>query len=100
MSRKVQWEKEGGQHYLRIPGEGARMKVEKSGAGDYFYTCLRDGDTVGGDIEYADTLSQAKHGAEVAFESGAWMDMIEDDEALQAAASVIIPQIRACAVEH
>lgn len=100
MSKGAQWEKEGGLHFLRIPGEGARMKVEKSAAGDYFFTCLRDGDTVGGDIEYADTLAQAKRGAEATIESGAWMDMIEDDEALQAAASAIIPQIRASAVEH
>jgi hypothetical protein len=87
-------------HFLCIPGEGARMKVEKSAAGDYFYTCLRDGDSVGGHIEYEDTLAKAKRGAEAAIASGAWLGMIEDDEALQAAASVIVPKIRTSVIEH
>jgi hypothetical protein len=100
MSKNAEWENEDGLHFLRIPGEGARMKVEKSAAGDYFYTCLRDGDTVGGNIEYEDTLAKAKRGAEAAIASGEWLDMIEDDEALQATASAIVPQIRASAVEH
>ncbi|WP_034302931.1 hypothetical protein [Herbaspirillum sp. RV1423] len=100
MDQKAHWANEGGLHFLRIPGEGARMKVERSAAGDYFYTCLRDGDTVGGSIAYEDTLTKAKRGAEAAITSCEWLEMIEDDEVLQATACSIVPQIRTSVVDH
>jgi hypothetical protein len=49
------------------------VKVEKSAAGDYFGCVFLEGDDGGGELEFFDTLAQAKNWAERLVSSGNWL---------------------------
>lgn len=58
-------------HWLDIDTENA-IKIERSGGGDYFLCVYTEGEAAGGEIEYQDTLRQAKKLAESWLTSGCW----------------------------
>lgn len=62
-------------HYLRIDDDYS-IKAEKSPAGDYFVTVVKYDDIAGGEVEYMDTLRQAKQYAEKLLSTGEWMTLI------------------------
>lgn len=69
-----QYDRETGWHTLRVDGDDdAFVFVYKSGGGDYVISAMREGDPAGGDIEYCDTLKQAKKFGETLID-GAWKD--------------------------
>ena len=62
-----QRDKETGDHYLSL-NDDESVKVYKSAAGDYVLTIHSDERGFGGEVEYFDTLKQAKrHGERIAF---------------------------------
>lgn len=65
-------------HTMPIEGSDAYMKVEKSRGGDYAITALRDGDPCGGEVEYRETLEDARHEAERIVIDGEWEDYLPD----------------------
>jgi hypothetical protein len=71
----MNWEKQrdeiGFTHWLAVD-EVTVIKVEKSNGGDYFLTAMQNGDPCGGDVEYFNTLLEAKTFAEQIAINGEW----------------------------
>lgn len=73
----MQWTKQrdeaGWIHLLEIRTD-LFLKVEQSAAGDYFVTAYQEGDPCGGDIQYFETLKQAKRYAQELADTGEWVE--------------------------
>lgn len=66
MPHTWQHDKETGEHFLSL-NDDESVKVYKSAAGDYVLTTHSDAIGHGGEVEYFDTLKQAKqHGEKIA----------------------------------
>lgn len=66
MQTTWQHDKDTGEHHLPLT-RGLSVKVYKTPAGDYALTAHSDEDGCGGEVDYFETLRQAKrHGDEIA----------------------------------
>lgn len=70
--REVNW------HTLQVNDteDDAFVFVYKSGGGDYVISAMREGDPGGGEIEYRDTLKQAKKLGEQMAADGTYKDYL------------------------
>jgi hypothetical protein len=67
-------------HWLGIDTENT-IKIERSAGGDYFVCVYTDGEVAGGEVEYKDTLKQAKKLAESWLATGDWRGYLFSESA-------------------
>jgi hypothetical protein len=63
MARAWQRDRETGEHFLPVDDDRS-WKVYKTAVGDFALTLHSDADGHGGEVEFFDTLADAKHEAE------------------------------------
>ena len=73
------YDRETGWHVLNVDANGDEFVfVYKTAAGDYAISAMREGDAAGGDVDYRDTLKQAKdHGEQLKASGDYRMLMLE-----------------------